>query len=90
MQCRLYSRSYHLQFIQVACRYFSSSKGEKVNTCQSFTENLRPKWYRNGINRPLLPGTKAFEKRNIFLMLVYSVVYFKIHINYSLLKGTTR
>jgi hypothetical protein len=67
MQCRLYYYQRCTRFLQVTIRQLSSSNGDKTISSNS-SDIRKAKWHQNGLNRPLLPDTTIFEKRNIFLM----------------------
>jgi hypothetical protein len=67
IQWRLCYYQHPIRFLQVTIRQLSSLNARKTISDNS-TQDQRAKWYKNGLNRPLLSNTNFFEKRNLFLM----------------------
>lgn len=67
MQWRLSYYQQPIRFLQITIQRLSSSNVQKPIS-DTVSEDQKAKWYKNGLNRPLLSNKKIFEKRNIFLM----------------------
>lgn len=67
MQHRLSYYQHSIRFLQITIRQFSSTNTQKP-IVNNLSEDVKAKWYKNGVNRPLLSNTNNFKNRNIFLM----------------------